>query len=68
MIEIGLMIVTISQIDINLILQEFNNYIRVSDKIINGKKDNKDKQMKITWDKVNLIDLKDLKTIEELVI
>lgn len=68
MIEIGLMIAIISQIDINLILQEFNNYIRVSDKIINGKKDNKDKQMKITWDKVNLIDLKDLKTIEELVI
>jgi len=68
MIEIGTMIVIITQIDINLILQEFNNYIRVSDKIINGKKDNKDKQMKITWDKVNLIDLKDLKTIEELVI
>jgi len=68
MIEIGPMIVIITQIDINLILQEFNNYIRVSDKIINGKKDNKDKQMKITWDKVNLIDLKDLKTIEELVI
>ena len=68
MIGIGLMKVIISQIDINLILQEYNNWIKVSNKIINGKKDNKDKQMKITWDQVKPTDSKDLKAIEEQVI
>jgi len=68
MIGIGLMKVIISQIDINLILQEYNNWIKVSNKIINGKKDNKDKQMKITWDQVKPTDSKDLKALEEQVI
>jgi hypothetical protein len=65
-IEIGLMIIIISRIDINLILQEFNKL--ALDKIINGKMDNKDKQMKITIEWVNLIDLKNQKVTEELVI
>ena len=60
------MIIIISRIDINLILQEFNKL--ALDKIINGKMDNKDKQMKITIEWVNLIDLKNQKVTEELVI
>ena len=38
------------------------------DKIINGKKDNKDNQMKITLEEVNLIDLRSLIVSEELVV
>ena len=67
-IEIGQMIIIILLINIKLIHLEFNNYTKVMDKIINGKKDNKDNQMKITLEEVNLIDLRSLIVSEKLVV